>query len=154
VQEEEDKEDEEDQVEQEYPEYPEPPEDQLDKQEKEAEEEKQNNKKLYVNFEDSTITEQDLLNHFQQFGEVESIAFDPMKKSGIVTFTNAISAAALDGKEHVLLRGSERGGCAAPRLRLATEPCWPRGGSGRGAGRVPPLQLRLALNAFRYQFPP
>jgi len=58
-------------------------------------------KKIYVNFHDESISSDDLLQHFQEYGDVEDVFIPkPWRHSAIVTYSSAAVAQSLVGQEH------------------------------------------------------
>ena len=97
----------------------------------------QSAKKLFVSYEESTISKDDLGTHFQQFSDIEDIFItSPFKNFAVVTFSNPVIAQALHGRQHTL----QHQGKYVP-LRL-------RGGRGR-MRRVPPIQQQNNVCPFR-----
>ena len=97
----------------------------------------QSAKKLFVSYEESTISKDDLETHFQQFSKIEDIYItSPFKNFAVVTFSNPVIAQALHGRQHTL----QHQGKYVP-LRL-------RGGRGR-MRRVPPIQQQNNVCPFR-----
>ena len=58
-------------------------------------------KKVYVSYQDSSLTKEELRAHFEQFGEVEDVFVPtPWRYFAFVTFVSATVAQSLIGKEH------------------------------------------------------
>ena len=94
-------------------------------------------KKLFVSYEESTISKDDLGTHFQQFSKIEDIYItSPFKNFAVVTFSNPVIAQALHGRQHTL----QHQGKYVP-LRL-------HGGRGR-MRLVPPIQQQNNVCPFR-----
>ena len=114
--------------------------------------EQEKRRKLYVSFDDKTVTKDELEKHFVVFGEVKDVfILPPFQNFAEITFASDATAVFVStfsgqpGQEegerlHSLHRPGVPGGSVPIRLR---------GGSGRGH-RVPPLQQRHAVSSFRY----
>ena len=58
-------------------------------------------RKVYVSYHDETLTNDEMRQHFEQFGEVEDVFVPtPWRHFAFVTFTSAAVAQSLIGKEH------------------------------------------------------
>ena len=91
-------------------------------------------KKLYVHFDDTTISKEQLNSHFNSYGEVQDIYFPTSTYlPAVVTYSSPAVVTSLIGREHSL------GGSVPLRLR---------GGSGRH--RIPPTTLQDSVCPFRY----
>ena len=114
--------------------------------------EKDKRRKLFISFDDKTVTKEELESHFAAFGEVKDVyILPPFDNFAEITFTSdatAVFVSSFTGqpgqeegeRRHSLHRPGVPGGIVPIRLR---------GGSGRGH-RVPPLQQRHAVSSFRY----
>ena len=114
--------------------------------------EQEKRRKLFVSFDDKTVTKEELEKHFAVFGEVKDVFIvPPFNNFAEITFASdatAVFVASFTGqpgqeegeRRHSLHRPGVPGGSVPIRLR---------GGSGRGH-RVPPLQQRHAVSSFRY----
>ena len=95
-------------------------------------------KKLYVDFDDSCVTAEQLQEHFQTFGQIDHLYLvTNHRQYAVVTFSSPVVVAALAGKQHSL------------PLPVGHTPLRLRGGSGRP--RVPPRQQRNGVCPFRYK---
>ena len=91
-------------------------------------------KKVYVSYQDSSLTKEELRTHFEQFGSVEDVFIPtPWRYFAFVTFDDARVAQGLIGKEHnvrgvslLMKRGQKPGTRAEPTSGMA------RGGFGGG----------------------
>ena len=91
-------------------------------------------KKIYVHFDDITISKEQLNSHFNTYGEVQDIYFPTSTNlPAVVTYSSPAVVTSLIGREHSL------GGSIPLRLR---------GGSGRY--RIPPTTLQDSVCPFRY----
>ena len=114
--------------------------------------EQEKRRKLFISFDDKTVTKEELEKHFAAFGEVKDVFIvPPFHNFAEITFASdatAVFVASFTGqpgqeegeRRHSLHRPGVPGGSVPIRLR---------GGSGRGH-RVPPLQQRHAVSSFRY----
>ena len=100
-------------------------------------------KQIFVDYNCSAVTKEELQQHFQQFGKVEEVLLScaPLTPT-TVTFQSAVVAQSLVEKTHTLQHTEGRGGCVPLRLR---------GGSGGRGRRVPPTQQRHNTCSFRYK---
>ena len=90
-------------------------------------------KKIYVHFDDITISKEQLNSHFNSYGEVQDIYFPTSTNlPAVVTYSSPAVVTSLIGREHSL------GGSIPLRLR---------GGSGRY--RIPPTTLQDSVCPFR-----
>jgi hypothetical protein len=111
-------------------------------------------KKIHVTFGDKDVSEFDLKEHFEQFGNVEEVFLPtPRQDFAMVTFRSGAVAQWLAGMErHTLQRSSARGGPLPIQLR-GCGPGWAArlpGGSGRGgARRRAPVLQQNATNPLR-----
>ena len=93
-------------------------------------------KKVYVSYQDSSLTKEELRTHFEQFGSVEDVFIPtPWRYFAFVTFDDARVAQGLIGKEHnvrgvslLMKRGQKPGTRAEPTSGMAGG----RGGFGGG----------------------
>ena len=96
-------------------------------------------KKLYVDYDDTCVTVEQLVDHFKDFGTIEDIYLvTNHRRYAVVTFSSPVVAAALASKQHSL------------PLQAGHTPLRLRGGSGRP--RVPPRQQRDAVCPFRCKY--
>jgi len=95
-------------------------------------------KKVYVSYQDSSLTKEELRTHFEQFGSVEDVFIPtPWRYFAFVTFDDARVAQGLIGKEHnvrgvslLMKRGQKPGTRAEPTSGMPGG----RGGFGGGGG--------------------
>jgi len=93
-------------------------------------------KKVYVSYQDSSLTKEELRTHFEQFGSVEDVFIPtPWRYFAFVTFDDARVAQGLIGKEHnvrgvslLMKRGQKPGTRAEPSSGM------PGGRGGFGSG--------------------
>ena len=113
--------------------------------------EQEKRRKIFVSFDDKTVTKEELEKHFAAFGEVKDVFIvPPFHNFAEITFTSDATAVFVSsftgqpGQEE----GERRHSLHRPGVPGGSVPIRLRGGSGRGH-RVPPLQQRHAVSSFR-----
>ena len=100
-------------------------------------------KKVYVSYQDSSLTKEELRTHFEQFGSVEDVFIPtPWRYFAFVTFDDARVAQGLIGKEHnvrgvslLMKRGQKPGTRAEPNSAMPGGRGFGGGDYGYGRGR-------------------